>query len=344
MTTRPTKQREIHLAARPVGAPKPSDFRVAETPVPEPVEGQLLVRNIYMSVDPYMRGRMRDVKSYVPPFQIDAVLDGGSIGQVIASRHPKFGEGDFVVGGQGFREYYVTDGVGQRKVDPKLAPLSAYLGILGMPGLTAYVGLIDLGKPKAGETLLVSAAAGAVGMVVGQIGKVLGLRVVGTAGGPEKTRWLTDELGFDAAFDYRAASGALERAIADVCPDGVDIYFENVGGAMLEAALANMRPFGRIPLCGMIALYNEEQPQPGPRNLIFCIPRRLTLTGFIVSDHFDRFPAFVKDVGGWLAEGKIKNRETIVQGIENAPTAFIGLLGGENVGKMLVQIAPDPSR
>jgi NADPH-dependent curcumin reductase CurA len=342
MTTRPATQREIHLASRPVGAPKPSDFRVATTPVPEPGEGQFLVRNIYMSVDPYMRGRMRDIKSYVPPFQVGAVLDGGSVGQVVASRHAKFAEGDCVVGGQGFREYYVTDGTGQRKVDPKLAPLSAYLGILGMPGLTAYVGLIDLGKPKAGETLLVSAAAGAVGMVVGQIGKVLGLRVVGSAGGPDKARWLTDELGFDAAFDYRAASGRLDRAIAEHCPEGVDIYFENVGGAMLEAALANMRPFGRIPLCGMIALYNEEEPQPGPRNLIFCIPRRLTLTGFIVSDHFDRFPAFIKDVGGWLAEGKLKNRETIVQGIENAPSAFIGLLGGENTGKMLVQVGPSP--
>jgi NADPH-dependent curcumin reductase CurA len=327
-----------------VGAPKPSDFRVVETAVPEPTQGQFLVRNVYMSVDPYMRGRMRDIKSYVPPFQIGAVLDGGSAGQVVASRHADFAEGDFVIGGQGFREYYVSSGAGQRKVDVKLAPLSAFLGILGMPGLTAYVGLIDLGKPKAGETLLVSAAAGAVGMVVGQIGKVLGLRVVGSAGGPDKTRWLTEELGFDAAFDYRAASGALDRAIAHACPDGVDIYFENVGGPMLEAALANMRPFGRIPLCGMIALYNEEQPQPGPRNLIFCIPRRITMTGFIVSDHFDRFPSFLRDVGGWLAEGKLKNRETIVQGIENAPAAFIGLLGGENVGKMLVQIAPDPSR
>jgi NADPH-dependent curcumin reductase CurA len=336
-------QREVHLAARPVGAPKPSDFRIVERPVPEPADGQFLVRNVYMSVDPYMRGRMRDVKSYVPPFQIGAVLDGGSAGQVVASRHPKFAEGDFVVGGQGFREYYVTDGAGQRKVDPKLAPLSAYLGILGMPGLTAYVGLLDLGKPKAGETLLVSAAAGAVGMVAALIGKILGLRVVGTAGGPDKVRVLIEELGLDAAFDYRAAAGKLEQAVAEHCPQGVDIYFENVGGAMLEAALANMKPFGRIPLCGMIALYNEEQPQPGPRNLILSIPRRLTLTGFIISDHFDRLPAFTRDVGSWLRDGKMKNRETVVQGIENAPGAFIGLLGGENVGKMLVALAPDPT-
>jgi NADPH-dependent curcumin reductase CurA len=341
MTT-PKTQREIHLASRPVGVPKPSDFRVAETAVPEPAPGQFLARNIYMSVDPYMRGRMRDVKSYVPPFQIGAVLDGGSIGQVVSSRHPGFAEGDFVVGGQGFREYYVSDGAGQRKVDPKLAPLSTYLGLLGGPGLTAYVGLIDLGQPKAGETLLVSAAAGAVGMAVGQIGKILGLRVVGSAGGADKARWLVEELGFDAAFDYRGAD--LEREIAKHCPQGVDIYFENVGGAMLEAALANMRPFGRIPLCGMIALYNEEQPQAGPRNLILAIPRRLTLRGFIISDHFDRLPDFVRDVSGWLAQGRIKNRETIVQGIENAPAAFIGLLKGENLGKMLVQIGPDPTR
>ena len=313
--------------------------------MPEPADGQFLVRNVYMSVDPYMRGRMRDVKSYVPPFQIGAVLDGGSAGQVVASRHPKFAEGDFVVGGQGFREYYVSDGAGQRKVDPELAPLSAYLGVLGGPGLTAYVGLIDLGKPKAGETLLVSAAAGAVGMVVGQIGKILGLRVVGSAGGPDKARWLRSKSSASTTRSTTAPRAAPStRAIAERCPEGVDIYFENVGGAMLEAALANMRPFGRIPLCGMIALYNDEQPQPGPRNLILCIPRRLTMTGFIISDHFDRFPAFTRDVAGWLAEGKLKNRETIVQGIENAPAAFIGLLGGENVGKMLVQIGPDPTR
>lgn len=344
MTTTPRVQREIHLAARPVGSPKLSDFRVVETAVPEPAEGQILVRNVYMSVDPYMRGRMRDVKSYVPPFQIGAVLEGGSLGQVMASRHPRFVEGDLVVGMQGFREYYVSDGAGQRKVDPKLAALSSYLGILGGTGLTAYVGLIDFGKPKAGETLLVSAAAGAVGMVVGQIGKILGLRVVGTAGGPDKARWLVDDLGFDAAFDYRAAAGRLDRAIAEQCPQGVDIYFENVGGAMLEAALANMRPFGRIPLCGMIALYNDEQPQPGPRNLTLCVARRLTLAGFIISDHLDRLPAFTRDVSGWMAEGKLKSRETIVQGIEQAPAAFIGLLGGENLGKMLVQIGPDPTR
>jgi NADPH-dependent curcumin reductase CurA len=252
--TLPKTQREIHLASRPIGAPKPSDFRVAETAVPEPAPGQFLVRNVYMSVDPYMRGRMRDIKSYVPPFQIGAVLDGGSLGRVVASRHPGFAEGEFVVGGQGFREYYCSDGAGQRKVDPELGPLSAYLGVLGMPGLTAYVGLLDFGKPRAGETLLVSAAAGAVGMVAGQIGRILGLRVVGSAGGADKARWLVEELGFDAAFDYRA--GDLERQIAQHCPQGVDIYFENVGGAMLEGALANMRPFGRIPLCGMIALYN----------------------------------------------------------------------------------------
>jgi NADPH-dependent curcumin reductase CurA len=341
MTT-PRTQREIQLASRPVGAPRPSDFRVVETPVPEPAAGQFLVRNVYMSVDPYMRGRMRDVKSYVPPFQIGAVLDGGSVGQIVTSRHPGFAEGEFVVGTQGFREYYTTDGSGQRKVDSRRGPLSAYLGLLGMPGLTAYVGLIDLAKPKAGETLLVSAAAGAVGMAVGQIGKILGLRVVGSAGGEEKVRWLVDELGFDAAFDHRR--GKLDSQIAEHCPEGIDVYFENVGGPMLEAALANMRPFGRIPLCGMIAIYNEEVPQPGPRNLILAIPRRLTLTGFIVSDHFQRLPDFLRDMAGWLAESKLKNRETIVHGIDNAPGAFIGLFKGENAGKMLVQLAPDPTR
>ena len=303
-------QREIHLAARPVGTPKPGDFRVVETPIPEPAAGQFLVRNVYMSVDPYMRGRMRDVKSYVPPFQIGAVLDGGSVGQVIASRHPGFAEGDCVVGGQGFREYYVTDGAGQRKVDPKLAPLSAYLGVLGMPGLTAYVGLLDLGKPKAGETLLVSAAAGAVGMVVGQIGKILGLTVVGTAGGPDKARWLRDELGFDAAFDYRAAAGALERAIAEHCPQGVDIYFENVGGAHARGGARQHASVRSHPAVRHDRALQRRAAAAGPAEPDLLHPAAPDPDRVHRLRPLQPVPRLPPRRGGWLREGRLKNRET----------------------------------
>ena len=292
-----------------------------------------------MSVDPYMRGRMRDAKSYTPPFQLGAVLAGGSVGRVVESKNAGFESGDYVVGAQGWREYYVSKGDDQRKIDASLAPLPAFLGTLGMPGMTAYVGLLDIGKPKSGETVFVSAAAGAVGMVVGQIAGIQGCRVVGSAGTDDKTSYLVNELGFDAAFNYKTTD--IDRALDEHCPDGVDVYFENVGGKTLEAVLTHMSPFGRIPVCGMIALYNNEQPAPGPATLIQVIPRRLTLTGFIVSDHLDRMAAFTRDVGGWLAEGKIRSKETIVEGIENAPSAFLGLLRGDNLGKMLVRVGED---
>ncbi|HVS64031.1 MAG TPA: NADP-dependent oxidoreductase [Thermoanaerobaculia bacterium] len=336
----PIRSREIRLAERPDGAPEARHFEVAEVEVPDPGEGEILVRNVFMSVDPYMRGRMREAKSYAAPFEVGEVMTGGSVGQVVASRHPGFAEGDHVVGMQGWREHYVSDGSGQRRVDPTLgAPLSAFLGVLGMPGMTAYVGLLDIGRPEEGETVLVSAAAGAVGSVVGQIAKIKGCRAVGSAGSDEKVAHLTGELGFDAAFNYKERD--LREAIAETCPDGIDVYFENVGGRMLEAALAQMRPFGRIPVCGMISQYNATEPAPGPRTLISIIPNRLRMQGFIVSDHADRMADFQRDVAGWLAEGRILYDETIVDGIENAAEAFLGLFQGENTGKMLVRLS-DP--
>jgi hypothetical protein len=333
----PTTSREIRLRERPDGAPESRHFELAEVEVPDPGPGQVLVRNLFMSVDPYMRGRMRDTRSYVPSFEVGRVMDGGSVGQVVASRHDGFVEGDSVVGMQGWREYYLTDGEDQRKIDPALgAPLSAYLGVLGMPGLTAYVGLLDIGKPQEGETVMVSAAAGAVGSLVGQIAKIKGCRAVGSAGSPEKVAHLTSELGFDAAFDYKTAD--LHEALTECCPDGIDVYFENVGGAMLEAVLLHMKPFGRIPVCGMISQYNATEASPGPRTLISIIPNRLRMQGFIVSDHWDRMNAFLRDVGGWLASGRIRYDETIVDGIDQAADAFIGLFQGGNTGKMLVRL------
>ena len=334
----PTHSREIRLVARPEGVPEPRHFELAEVEVTDPREGEFLVRNLFMSVDPYMRGRMRDVQSYVPGFELGKVMAGGSVGQVVASRHPDFAEGDHVVGMEGWREHYVSDGTGQRKIAPGLgAPLSTHLGVLGMPGLTAYVGLLDVGQPKEGETVFVSAAAGAVGSVVGQIARIKGCRAVGSAGSDLKVAHLVEGLGFDAAFNYRERD--LREALAETCPDGIDVYFENVGGEMLEAVLVHMRPFGRIPVCGMISQYNDTEGAPGPRTLIHIIPKRLRMQGFIVSDHADRMRDFQRDVAAWLREGRIRYDETIVDGLERAVDAFLGLFEGENTGKMLVRLA-----
>ena len=266
-----TTTREIHLAERPEGRPEARHFKLVERSLDPPGEGQMLVENLYMTVDPYMRGRMRDAKSYVPPFQIDEVLGGGSVGRVVESNLSDFSPGDHVLGMQGWRTHYLSDGEGHRKVDPDLAPLSTYLGVLGMPGMTAYVGLLDLGEPKEGETVFVSGAAGAVGSVVGQIAKIKGCRAVGSAGSEGKVRHLVDELGFDAAFNYK--DGDLHKQLAEHCPDGIDVYFENVGGPMLEAVLTHMRPFGRIPVCGMISQYNNTEVAPGPSTIIAVIPQ-----------------------------------------------------------------------
>ncbi len=312
-------------------------------PIPEPSDGQVLVRNIYMTVDPYMRGRMVDRKSYVPPFQLGEPLSGGCIGQVVQSRVGEFQVGDLVLSMLGWREYYVSNGSRLTKIDPGTAPIQAYLGVAGMPGMTAYVGLLDIGQPNEGDTVFVSAASGAVGSVVCQIAKIKGCRVVGSAGSDEKVAWLRREAGIDVAFNYKQVQH-LRAELGNHCPGGIDIYFDNVGGEHLQAALARMNLFGRVVLCGMISQYNATEPLPGPSNLGLAIARRLTLKGFLVQDHSDRLPDFHADMAKWIAEGRIKWKETIVEGIENAPRAFIGLFKGENFGKMLVKIGPDPVR
>jgi NADPH-dependent curcumin reductase CurA len=332
--------RQIQLVSRPVGFPKHSDFELVEFETPEPGDGEVLVRNSYMSVDPYMRGRMNDTKSYVPPFQLGETLQGGAAGIVVSSRHPDFAEGDAVTGSQGWREYDVVPGRALRKLDLERAPMTAYLGVMGGTGFTAYIGLLDLTSPKEGETVFVSAAAGAVGSIAGQLGKIAGCRVVGSAGSDAKVAWLKEELGFDAAFNYKGVN--LEQALDETCPDGIDVYFENVGGDHLQAALNHMNPFGRIAACGMISQYNNAEPAPGPNNLSTIVRMRLTVRGFIVSDHLDRREAFEQDMSQWLAEGRIKHRETIVDGIDHAVDAFLGLLQGENLGKMLVKVGPAP--
>jgi hypothetical protein len=330
--------REIRLVARPQGFPGENLFELAETPIPDPAEGQLLVRNAYFSVDPYMRPRMNDVRSYVAPFTLGEAMTGGAVGRVAASRHPRFEEGDWVLHGLGWREWALSDGSGVRKVDPAGAPISTSLGVLGMPGFTAYYGLFELGRPAPDEVVFVSGAAGAVGSAAGQMAKIAGCRVLGCAGSPEKVAWL-EELGFDHAYDYREHS--LRDAVAAAAPDGVDIYFDNVGGDQLEAAIGALRTRGRIVACGSISRYNDVQPAPGPRNMFMVVTKRLRIQGYIITDHYDRFPEFLARAQEWVREGRLHYRETVVDGIENAPKAFLGLLRGENIGKMLVKVGPD---
>ena len=294
--------REIRLINRPIGIPGESDFELAEVPVPEIGDGELLVQNIYMSVDPYMRGRMYDRKSYVPPFQLDQPLDGGCVGRVVESKNAKFQADDLVFGMFGWREYFISDGTGLMKIDPSLAPAQAYLGTVGMPGLTAYYGLLEVGKPKEGETVFVSAASGAVGSIVCQIAKLKGCYVVGSAGSDEKVSWLLEEAGVDAAFNYKKTDDIIAE-VGQKCPHGIDVYYENVGGVHLEAALEHMNEFGRIVMCGMIDMYNATEPVAGPSNLAYIIGKQLTMQGFIVSDHFDMLMQFYGDLGKWIAEG-----------------------------------------
>ncbi|MFF5172119.1 NADP-dependent oxidoreductase [Micromonospora sp. NPDC000089] len=328
--------REIHLASRPQGWPTADNFRLVETEVPTPGPGQIVVRNQFMSVDPYMRGRMNDVKSYVPPFAIDAPLDGGAIGEVVASEADGIKVGDTVLHGLGWREYALVDAKAARAVDPSLAPVSAYLSVLGMTGLTAYAGLLDVAAMKPGESVFVSGAAGAVGSMVGQIAKLRGAsRVVGSAGSAAKVERLK-ALGFDAAFDYH--DGSVRDQLKAAAPDGVDVYFDNVGGEHLEAAISSMNLHGRAAICGMIAQYNSDEPPAAPRNLALVIGKRLTLRGFLVGDHGHLRDQFVQEMAGWLRDGKLSYDETVVDGIENAPEAFLGLMRGENLGKMLVRV------
>jgi NADPH-dependent curcumin reductase CurA len=329
---------EIHLAARPSGRPTGDNFAFVEAEVPKPEPGQILVRNLVMSVDPYMRGRMNDVKSYVAPFQLGRPLDGGAVGEVVESTVDTFKPGDTVLHGLGWREYAVLDAAGATKVDPHLAPAGAYLGALGMPGLTAYAGLVEVAAQKAGDVVFVSSAAGAVGSVAVQIAKLRGAsRVIGSAGSAEKVRFLLDELGLDAAFDYH--DGPVNEQLAAAAPDGIDVYFDNVGGDHLEAALNSLNVHGRVAVCGMISGYNATEPNPAPRNLGLLIGKRITMRGMLVGDHGHLKGDFVRDVGGWIHDGKLHYRETIVDGLRNAPDAFLAMMDGRNLGKMLVKIA-----
>jgi NADPH-dependent curcumin reductase CurA len=325
--------REVVLAARPAGAPRETDFELREAAEGEPGDGEVAVRNVFVSVDPYMRGRMTGVRTYVGGYEVGDVVDGAAVGRVVASRHGDFAEGDWVLSALGWRELGVVDGDKLRKLDPKLAPPSTALGVLGMPGLTAWVGLVDVGRVQEGETIWVSGAAGAVGSVAAQIAKLKGLRVIGSVGSPAKVEWL-ESLGIEA-YDYKATSAK------DALADGIDVYFDNVGGKHLESALFALRTNGRVIACGAISRYNDEGPQPGPRNLGLIVTKRLRIEGFIVTDHRDRFRAFIDEVGPWVREGKLVYRETIVEGIESVPGAFAGLFRGDNIGKMLVRVGPD---
>ena len=330
------KSKDIRLASRPVGLPKVDDFTVVEVDLPEPQEGEVVVQNVSLTVDPYMRGRMTDRASYVAGFNLEDTLTGGAIGKVVESRHADYEVGDYVESHYGWREAYVSPPRGLRKLGELNAPASAYLGVLGMPGMTAYVGLLDVGKLKEGETVFVSGAAGAVGSAVGQIAKIKNCTVIGSAGGPQKVQHLVDELGFDHGIDYR--EGHLTQQLMKSAPNGIDVYFDNVGGDHLEAALNCMRPNGRLPLCGAISQYNATEAVPGPRNLAIAIGNQLTLQGFIVSNYNHLRDDFERDMAGWIASGELKYRETVFDGIEKMPEAFIGLFTGVNLGKMIVNL------
>jgi len=334
-----TAQR-IVLASRPVGEPTLDNFRLEDLPIAAPGPGQVLLRTLWLSLDPYMRGRMSDAPSYAKPVGIGEVMEGGAVSEVIASNVPRFAKGDIVVGRTGWQTHAVSDGASLQKVDPKRAPISTALGVLGMPGMTAYMGLLEIGKPAAGETVVVAAASGAVGSVVGQIARIKGARAVGIAGGPDKCRYVTDELSFDACINHRAHDFAARLAAA--CPQGIDVYFENVSGAVFEAVFPLLNPFARIPVCGLISMYNATSLSPGPILLPHLmraiLTKRLTIRGFIVSDFFGRYGDFIRDMSAWVGEGRIKYREDVVEGLANAPRAFIGLLRGENFGKVLVRV------
>jgi len=335
------QNRQVLLKRRPQGMPVPEDFAIADAPLPEPGADQVLLRGIYLSLDPYMRGRVSGVRSYAKPVEIGDVIEGRVVGQVARSRHPDFREGEYAFGGYGWQLYSAVDGAGLQKLDPAEAPLSTALGVLGMPGFTAYLGLANIGQPQPGETVVVSAASGAVGAVAGQLAMRAGTRVVGIAGGPDKCRYVQEELGFDACLDHRAPD--LGAALDSACPKGIDVYFENVGGAVQQAVFPRLNDFGRMVMCGMISEYNDTAPRPGP-NLAAVVRKRLKIQGFIVSDQRHRHAEYRAVAAPLVREGLLKYREDIVEGIDSAPTAFIGLLQGRNFGKLLVRLAPDPTR
>ena len=332
---------QVLLKSRPEAFPSESNFEIVQKAVPKAGDGEVVRRTIYLSLDPYMRGRMSTAKSYAEPAKVGEPMVGSTVSEVVESKNPRYRTGDIVLGYDGWQAYAVSDGKGLRKLDTAPAPVSCSLGVLGMTGLTAYVGLLDIGKPKEGETVLVSAAAGAVGSIAGQIAHIKGCRVVGTAGSDQKCAFVVDELKFDVCINYKKED--LSAALKAACPRGIDIYFDNVGGAVLAAALKRINVHARIPLVGLISQYHDAKPGPGP-NLGSVLANRALIQGMIVTDHVDRMPDFLRDMAQWLSEGKIKYREDIVQGLENAPTAFIGLLNGDNTGKRLIQVSPDPTR
>lgn len=336
----PKQHRRVVLARRPDGEPSEGDFRLESVATPTPGPGEVLVRTLYLSLDPYMRGRMRDAASYAPPVGIGETMVGGTVGEVVASNHPALKPGDIVEDRLGWQEYGVSHGATLRKIDPAVAPISTANGVLGMPGMTAWFGLLEIGQPKPGETVVVSAASGAVGQVVGQLAKRAGARAVGIAGGARKCAFVRDELGFDACVDYKA--GDLAASLAAACPDGVDVYFENVGGVVGDTVTMQMNTWGRIVLCGAISQYNATRVEMAPRLPGFFVGRRVTMRGFIVSDFAPKYEPARKLMAGLVRSGALKYREDIVQGLENAPRAFIGLLRGENFGKLQVQVGKLP--
>lgn len=335
--------REIRLKKRPQGLPSSDCFELVSVELPEIKDGELLVRNVWMSVDPYMRGRMNDVKSYVAPFALGAPLEGGAIGRVAASRHPAFAEGDYVFSERGWREFFIagsdTDKVkGLRKIDSSAMPPRAYLGVAGMPGMTAYAGLMLVGRPKPGETVFVSGAAGAVGSLVCQLAKIHGCTVIGSAGTEQKVQWLEEKAGVDAAFNYKKV-GSIREALQIAAPRGIDVHFENVGGEHLSAAIRHMNTHGRVVICGLISDYNVRTGKDKHGLFMNILVKSLTVRGFIVTEFWDHYPEFLKALSGWIRDGRIKWEETVVEGIENAPEAFLGLFAGRNLGKMLVKLA-----
>ncbi len=337
--------KQVPLARRPQGAPVPEDFDIVQTAIPEPGEGQFLTRTIYLSLDPYMRGRMNADRSYAAPIPVGGIMEGGTVSRIEKSNHAGYTVGNYVVGRTGWQEFAISDGEGMRSIAPENAPLSTALGVSGMPGMTAYTGLLNIGQPKDGETLVVAAASGAVGSVVGQIGKISGCHVVGIAGGPEKCRYVTEVLGFDACIDHRDSN--FEQKLATACPDGIDIYFENVAGRVLRAVIPHFNFFARMPVCGLIAQYNMAETPDGPDHLPMLmrsiLTKRLTLRGFIVRDFADQEADFLRQVGSWVREGRVKFREHRVAGLENAPETLIGMLKGENFGKVIIEVSEDPT-
>ncbi len=329
--------RQYRLAARPVGRPRREDWTFDEAPVRDIGDGEVLVKVRYISLDPAMRGWMNDRKSYIAPVAIGEVMRAGGVGQVVASRHPKFAQGDHVVGMFGVQQYAIGNGKGMHRVDPSLAPLPAYLGVLGMTGMTAYFGLLDIGKPTQGDTVVVSGAAGAVGSAVGQIAKIKGCRVVGIAGGPAKCEYVTREIGFDACIDYKSQD--VGRALGAHCPDGIDVYFDNVGGAILDAALARLALHARVVICGAISQYNATAPIAGPSNYLSLLANRASMTGMIVFDYAARYGEAARDLAAWRAAGTLKAREDIVSGLDNFPEALLMLFSGENTGKLVLEVA-----